>query len=79
MKAQIRKPSLGKTSYTDEYKAQSLHAWRLSGRSAAKVGAELGIRPALLYEWAKLEPIQGGRSRGADPVPIQGVRSRMMM
>ena len=49
-----------------EYKAQSLHAWRLSGRSAAKVGAELGIRPALLYEWAKVERRQA--QQGVPPL-----------
>ena len=29
--------------------------WRASGRSAAKVAAELGIRAPLLYRWAQLE------------------------
>jgi hypothetical protein len=29
--------------------------WRASGRSAAKIGAELGIRAALLYRWERLE------------------------
>jgi transposase len=32
-----------------------LEPWRASGRSAAKVAAELGIRPPLLYRWAHLE------------------------
>lgn len=54
MKTQITKPSVGKARYTQEYKQQALELWRQSGRSAAKVGAELGIRPSLLYEWAKL-------------------------
>ena len=54
MKTQITKPSAGKAKYTLEYKQQALELWRQSGRSAAKVGAELGIRPSLLYEWAKL-------------------------
>ena len=27
--------------------------WRASGRSAATVAAELGIRPPLLYRWAR--------------------------
>jgi len=70
MKSQIQKPSHGKASYTAEYKSQSLHAWRLSGRSAAKVGAELGIRPALLYEWAKLERRQA--QQGVPPLHEEG-------
>ncbi len=53
MKTQIRKPVHAKNSYTEEFKQQALQLWRTSGRSAAKVGAELGIRPALLYEWSR--------------------------
>jgi transposase len=53
MKTQLSKPVRGKTRYTDEYKEQALELWRASGRSAAKVAAELGIRPPLLYRWAR--------------------------
>lgn len=52
MKTQITKPSHGLAKYSDEYKQQALELLRKSGRSAAKVGAELGIRPALLYKWS---------------------------
>ena len=55
MKTQLSKPLRTKASYTDEYKQQALELWRASGRSAAKVGAELGIRPPLLYRWARTE------------------------
>ena len=55
MKTQLSKPARGKASYTDEYKEQALELWRASGRSAAKVAAELGIRPPLLYRWARAE------------------------
>jgi transposase len=55
MKTQLSKPVRSKTSYTDEYKEQALQLWRASGRSAAKVAAELGIRPPLLYRWARAE------------------------
>ena len=67
MKTQITKPVHAKASYTEEFKQQSLQLWRTSGRSAAKVGAELGIRPALLYEWSReLRPTQEGQAaRGA--------------
>lgn len=53
MKTQIRKPSAGKSHYSREYKQEALAHWRQSGRSAAKVAAELGIRAPLLYRWAK--------------------------
>ncbi|CAN5575084.1 hypothetical protein BH20VER1_BH20VER1_13770 [soil metagenome] len=55
MKTQISKPVRNKASYTPEYKEQALELWRASGRSAAKVAAELGIRAPLLYRWARTE------------------------
>jgi transposase len=55
MKTQLSKPSRTKARYTEEYKQEALELWRKSGRSAAKVAAELGIRPPLLYRWAHLE------------------------
>src|SRR5712672_1815038 len=55
MKTQLRKPARDRASYSDQYKQEALELWRASGRSAAKVAAELGIRPPLLYRWAHLE------------------------
>jgi transposase len=55
MKTQIRKPARERASYTEQYKQEALELWRASGRSAAKVAAELGIRPPLLYRWAQLQ------------------------
>ena len=55
MKTQLTKPARTKARYTEEYKQEALELWRASGRSAAKVAAELGIRPPLLYRWASLE------------------------
>src|SRR5438132_11075611 len=55
MKTRLTKPSRTKARYTEEYKQEALELWRASGRSAAKVAAELGIRPPLLYRWAQLE------------------------
>lgn len=55
MKRQLAKPARTKASYTDQYKQEALELWRSSGRSAAKVAAELGIRAPLLYRWAQLE------------------------
>src|SRR5205809_633109 len=53
MKTQLSKPSRSKARYTEEYKQEALELWRNSGRSAAKVAAELGIRAPLLYRWAR--------------------------
>jgi transposase len=52
MKTQLSKLSRTKARYTKEYKQETLELWRKSGRSAAKVAAELGIRAPLLYRWA---------------------------
>src|SRR6478672_9586341 len=55
MKSELKKPVRERASYTEEYKQEALELWRSSGRSAAKVAEELGIRPPLLYRWAQLE------------------------
>ena len=43
MKTQLSKPTRSKARYTDQYKQEALELWRASGRSAAKVAAELGV------------------------------------
>jgi len=53
MKTELSKPARSKARYTEEYKQEALELWRNSGRSAAKVAAELGIRAPLLYRWAR--------------------------
>src|SRR3954447_4385521 len=53
MKTQLSKPARRHARYTEEYKKEALELWRASGRSAAKVAAELGIRAPLLYRWAR--------------------------
>ncbi len=62
MKTQLRKPARERVSYSDQYKREALELWRASGRSAAKIGAELGIRAALLYRWARLAREPGSPS-----------------
>ena len=69
MKSQLSKPARGRASYTEEYKQQALELWRASGRSAAKVAAELGIRPPLLYRWARLERLPQVTQSMAKPAP----------
>jgi hypothetical protein len=44
MKTQLSKPARGEARYSDQYKQEALELWRASGRSAAKVAAELGMR-----------------------------------
>ncbi len=70
MKTQISQPVRVKASYSEPYKREALELWRHSGRSAAKVAAELGIRPPLLYRWARAER---GASDTAGPKPARAV------
>jgi transposase-like protein len=60
MKTQLSKSARSHARYTEEYKKEALELWRASGRSAAIVAAELGIRAPLLS--ASLRTRQ--RSRG---------------
>jgi transposase-like protein len=69
MKTPLRKPARDKASYSEQYKQEALALWRASGRSAAKVAAELGIRAPLLYRWARLR-------RSSDPVHEAARKSR---
>lgn len=50
-----RKVPVMKNHYDAEFKREALQLWRSSGRSAAKVAAQLGIRAPLLYRWARAE------------------------
>ena len=67
MKTQLSKPARSKARYTDQYKQEALELWRASGRSAAKVAAELGIRPPLLYRWARAERVPKAPKTGRTP------------
>jgi transposase len=67
MKTRLSKPARTKARYTDQYKQEALELWRASGRSAAKVAAELGIRPPLLYRWAHAERVPDAPKAGRKP------------
>ena len=58
METQLAEPARRKARYTEEYKKEALELWRASGRSAAKVAAELGIRAPLLCRWHGPRPSQ---------------------
>jgi transposase len=62
MKIQLSKPAQKRERYTDQYKREALELWRNSGRSAAEVATKLGIRPPLLYRWARLHRITTTKS-----------------
>ena len=67
MKTQLSKLARSRARYTDQYKQEALELWRASGRSAAKVAAELGIRPPLLYRWAYAERVPEAPKAGRKP------------
>jgi transposase len=79
MKTQMQKPSAGKAKYSEEYKREALEHWKNSGRSAARVAAELGIRAPLLYRWARLDRVaaeHGGQSIQT-PVRMEALEARI--
>ena len=73
MKTQMRKPARERARYTEQYKREALELWRASGRSAAQVAAELGIRPPLLYRWARPERV-ANRSK-QEPKPERSLEA----
>jgi transposase len=78
MKSQMQKPSSGHARYDDEYKRQAVEHWQQSGRSAAKIGAELGVRASLLYIWARkyrLVAQQGGQP--VRPEHLEAMRAQI--
>src|SRR5690349_12201412 len=80
MKTQIRKPSAGRSHYTDEYKEDAVKHWKDSGRSAATVAAELGIRAPLLYRWAqqlRVAAQQGGHPELKTSVRVEELEARI--
>ena len=77
MKTQIRKPAVGHARYDDEYKRQAVEHWQKSGRSAAKVGAELGIRPSLLYIWARKHRLAAGSQPVQEQAHLEAMREEI--
>lgn len=80
MKTQMRKPSGGKARYTAEYKEDAVKHWKDSGRSAATVAAELGIRAPLLYRWARqlrLAAQQGGQPELKRAARVEELEARI--
>jgi len=71
MKTQLGKPARRKAKYSEEYKEEALELWRASGRSAAKVAAELGIRAPLLYRRAR--PKRGSKESKSELSPGRSV------
>ena len=64
MKTPLSRPARSRARYADQYKREALELWRASGRSAAQVATELGIRPPLLYRWARLMRVSKNTSPG---------------
>lgn len=80
MKTQMHKPSAARSYYTAEFKAEAVKHWQESGRTAAEVAAELGIRAPLLYRWAKplrLAAQQGGQREPRAAARVEELEARI--
>lgn len=51
--------------FTEQYRKDAVELWQASGRSAAEIGRQLGIRADLLYAWASQLRPPGGEGAGA--------------
>ena len=81
MKTQISKPAARSPRYSEEYRQQAVARWKSSGRSAAEIGEELGIRPALICRWAKAQrdrrTVQAARpARSLEEIEAENARLR---
>jgi transposase len=55
--------------FTDQYRRDAVELWQASGRSAAEISRQLGIRAELLYKWARVPGPLGGVGAGAPRSP----------
>ena len=59
-------PNPGRRKFDPIFKQEAVSLWLSSGRSAAEVGEELGIRPERLFHWRKtFAPATPGGKGGA--------------
>jgi transposase-like protein len=66
--------------FDETFKREAVANWLASGKSAAVIGEELGIRPARLYAWRKpFGPADaGGRAAaGAKPGSVADLQSQL--
>ncbi len=77
MKSQLSKPARERASYSEQYKQEALELWLSSGRSAAKVAEELGIRAPLLYRWAHLEREPGVKSESKSKRSVEALEAEI--
>ena len=57
--------------FTEQYRQDAVELWRTSGRSAAEIARQLGIRAELLYVWGNRT-----RSPGAGAPAVVSVKFR---
>lgn len=54
--------------FDEIFKREAVQNWLASGKSAAVIAQELGLKANLLYAWKKrFAPAAGGRAAGAKP------------
>ena len=64
--------------FDETFKREAVLNWLQSGKSAAVVGAELGLNANLLYAWRKLIPaVAGGRAAAAKPGSVADLQGQL--
>ena len=57
--------------YTEQYKRDAVELWSASGRTAAAIAHELGIRREFLYKWRHQQRPPGGPAASSSPAELQ--------
>ena len=60
--------------YSEQYKRDAVELWAASGRTAAAIAHELGIRRELLYKWQRQLQLPRGGERAAPALSPEQLR-----
>ena len=60
--------------YTEQYKRDAVELWQASGRTAAAIAHELGIRREFLYKWQRQLQLPRGGERAAAALSPEQLR-----
>ena len=69
MKESAPKRQLRYRHYSEQYKHDAVELWQSSGRTAAAIAHELGIRREFLYKWQHQQRPTKGEGAAAAPSP----------
>ena len=63
--------------FTEQYRQDAVELWRKSGRSAAEIARQLGIRAELLYVWGNRTRPPGAGASAGSPEELASENARL--